>query len=172
MPACHHSLTQTARKILRHIHLFAKRSCELGFRSHSRMLLGGQFALADASAWRYNSSPFFTAMQGCSRHTGFLPCTIWATHGPQWASNRAMQKLPPKAHLISWKNSACFIFLLCCSCPRLLTCVLTWPACRWQVDSAMAWLRSFTQNVRHLADAEHGKAALVVVHEDSSFGEN
>lgn len=116
--------------------------------------------------------PYFTAMHGRSRHTECLPCTIWTTHGPQWASNHAMQKLPPKAHLISWKNCACFILLLCRSCPRLLTCVLPWPACRWQVDSAMAWLRSFTQNVRHLADAEHGKAALVVVHQDSNFGEN
>ena len=52
MPACHHRLTQTPQKILHHIHLFAKRSCEVGFRSHRRMLLGGQFALADASAWR------------------------------------------------------------------------------------------------------------------------
>lgn len=137
-----------------------------------------------------------TPMQDCSRHADCLPCTIWATHGPHWASNHAVQKLPPKAqnlrtrtnfniHLIEcWPGNllgtcsskvgktVCFILLLCRLCPHLLTCLLPWPACRWQVDSAMAWLRSFTRNVRHLADAEHGKAALVVVHEDSSVGEN
>lgn len=37
----------------------------------------------------------------------------------------------------------------------------------WQVDSAAAWLSRFVRQVRQLADAEHGKTALVVVHEDN-----